>query len=110
MLIMFVFFVLILSILFTVGPINLRKSYSQISEEHEQTFISLTNVFDFIEIQMYKFIFKGSRRVSFSYFPNIFPYFCGSSCNIQFKPYAASKMELFVGKTGLKLLLHKASS
>ena len=45
MLIVFLFSVLILSILFK--STHLAKSYSQISEKHEQTSINLTNVFDF---------------------------------------------------------------
>ena len=45
LLIVFLFLVLILFILFTIGPTNLKKCYSQISD---QTFINLTNIFDFI--------------------------------------------------------------
>ena len=49
MLIVFLFLALILSILFTIEPTHLTKSYSsQISEKHDQTSINLTNVFDFI--------------------------------------------------------------
>ena len=44
MLIVFLFLVMILSILFTIEPTNLKKSYSQISEKHEQNSINLTNV------------------------------------------------------------------
>ena len=35
-------FVLILCILLTIEPTNFKKSYSQISEKHDQTFIDLT--------------------------------------------------------------------
>ena len=48
MLIVFLFPVLILSVLLTIEPTNLKKSYSRISEKHDQTSINLTNVFDFI--------------------------------------------------------------
>ena len=44
MLIVFLFLVMILSILFTIEPTNLKKSYSQISEKHEQNSINFTNV------------------------------------------------------------------
>ena len=58
---------------------------------------------------LWKCIFRASKRVSFPYFPyialnhgglshNIFYNFCGSCYNIQFKPCATSKMELFVVK------------
>ena len=47
MLIVFLFVVLILSLLFTIEPTNLEKSYSCISKQHDQTSINLT-VFDFI--------------------------------------------------------------
>ena len=40
-------FVLMLSILFTIEPTYLKKSYSLIPEKH-QTFINLANVFNFI--------------------------------------------------------------
>ena len=56
-------------------------------------------------------IFRASRRVSFSYFPKVtldkvcewvtldtFSNFCGSCFNIQLKPYATFKFELFVMK------------
>ena len=39
---------MILSILLTIEPTNLKKSYSRIFEKHEQNSINLTNVFDFI--------------------------------------------------------------
>ena len=45
MLFVFLFLVLILSI---TDPTNLRKCYYWISEKHDETFINLTNVFDFI--------------------------------------------------------------
>ena len=45
MLFVFLFLVLILSI---TDPTNLRKYYYWISEKHDETFINLTNVFDFI--------------------------------------------------------------
>ena len=44
----FLFHVLILSILFTVEPTNSKNSYSQITEKHDQTSVTLANVFDFI--------------------------------------------------------------
>ena len=43
----FLFLVLTLTILFTIKPTNLKKSYSQISEIHDQNSINLTNPFDF---------------------------------------------------------------
>ena len=43
------FFVMILSILFKIKPINLKKSYSHISKKQEQVSINLTNAFDFID-------------------------------------------------------------
>ena len=45
---MFFFLVLILFILFTIEPTNLKKSYSWICEKHDQALINLTNVFYFI--------------------------------------------------------------
>ena len=47
MLIMLLFVVLVLSLLFAIEPNNSEKSYSGISEKHDQTCINLT-VFDFI--------------------------------------------------------------
>ena len=47
MLIVFLFIVLILSILFTIKPKNFKKTYSRNSEKHDQASINLT-VFDFI--------------------------------------------------------------
>ena len=49
MLIVFLFLVMILSILITIELTNFKKSYSQISEKHKQTSINLTNVFDFMD-------------------------------------------------------------
>ena len=46
MLTAFFFLILIFSILFTIEPTNLKNSYSQISEKHDQ--INLTSIFDFI--------------------------------------------------------------
>ena len=48
MLIIFLFFVMILSLLSTVEPTNFKECYSRISEKHDQTSINLNNVFDFI--------------------------------------------------------------
>ena len=48
MLILFLFLVMILSILFTIEPTSFKKSYFRISKKHVQTSINLTNVFDFI--------------------------------------------------------------
>ena len=42
------FLLLFLSILFTIEPNNFKKSYSLISEKHDQSSINLTNVFNFI--------------------------------------------------------------
>ena len=42
------FFILILSMLFTIEPTNFKKSYSGISKKHDQTSINLTNIFNFI--------------------------------------------------------------
>ena len=39
MFIVFLFVLLILSILLTIEPTNLKNSYSQISEKHEQNYI-----------------------------------------------------------------------
>ena len=47
MLIFFLFRELIISTLSTIEPTNFKKSYSLISEEHDQT-INLTNAFYFI--------------------------------------------------------------
>ena len=46
MMIAFVFLLLILSILFTIEPTHLIKSYSP--EKHDQTSINLIDEFDFI--------------------------------------------------------------
>ena len=48
MVIVFLFLVLVLSILLAIEPNNFKKSYSWICEKDEQTSINLTNVFDFI--------------------------------------------------------------
>ena len=48
MLIVFVLVVLILSLLLTIEPTNLEKSYSRISEKHDQTSSINLTVFDFI--------------------------------------------------------------
>ena len=45
LLIRLLFLVLVLSILFTIESTNLKTSYSQFSD---QTYINLTNIFDFI--------------------------------------------------------------
>ena len=60
---------------------------------------------------LWKCIFWASRRVSFSYFPKIaldhgrgtFKNFRGLCYNIQFKPYATSKVELFMTKNILNM-------
>ena len=39
---------LLVSILFTIEPTDLKKSYPQLFEKHDQTSIDLTNVFNFI--------------------------------------------------------------
>ena len=46
MLIVFLYLILILSVLLTIEPTNLKKSYSRISEKHDQISINLTNIFD----------------------------------------------------------------
>ena len=48
MLIVFLFLVLILCKLSPIEPISFKKSYSQITKEHDQTSINLTKAFDFI--------------------------------------------------------------
>ena len=47
-LIVFLFLVLILSILLTIEPTNLKKSYFRICKKDDQIFINLTNVLDYI--------------------------------------------------------------
>ena len=48
MLIVFVLVLLILSLLFTIEATNLGKSYSRISEKHDQTSSINLTVFDFV--------------------------------------------------------------
>ena len=48
MLILFLFLVLILSIMFTIEPTNFKKENSWICKKLEQTCNNLTNVFDFM--------------------------------------------------------------
>ena len=91
MLIAFLFLVLILV---HNEPTNFKKSYSWIPEKHDQTSINLTNVF-------YRLIFelRFSRLYSvMGWFPDTFKNFQGSYYSIRFKPYATSKMELFMTK------------
>ena len=68
MFIVLLFLVLILSILFTIEPTHLTKSYSRIFKKHDETSINLANVFDIVF--------------------NVF----------LIKPFATSEMELFVIK------------
>ena len=49
LIVLFFFFVLILSILFTIKPTNFKKSYSWICKKHDQPSINLTNVFDLLD-------------------------------------------------------------
>ena len=48
MLILSLFLVLIFSLLFEMEPANFKKSCSWIYEKHDQNFINLANVFEFI--------------------------------------------------------------
>ena len=52
MLIVLLLHLLILSIFFTIKQTNFKKSYSEISEKHDQTSITLTNIFDFIKYNL----------------------------------------------------------
>ena len=58
-LIVFLFPVLILSIFFTIDRTNFEKSYSEISKKHDQTSITLTNIFgfDFVVFDEIKYAF-----------------------------------------------------
>ena len=48
MMIVFLSAIFFWSILITIEPTNLKKSYSQISERHDQTLLKLNNIFNLI--------------------------------------------------------------
>ena len=98
---------------------NLKQSHNTrqwVDIDSIWSFYLILNAKKLMQKYLWKWIFRASRRKSFSYFPKAaldqetyfpisFRIFCGSCYNIQFKPYSTSKMGLFATKIGNSWIL-----